>query len=489
MRPLIHTLLSCALAASSAVASGDVKPVDEPLGGTPPKGMTSSIKDYEYQLAYMRAFETAIWAMPAVSIYGFKKATEAVGGSENTVLAWSKTATAKAELLTANNTTPYILAMTDLAKGPVVVEIPPKGKKALLYGQIVDHWQYAIADVGPIGMDKGKGGKYLLLPPGYDGEIPEGYYVLHSPSYRVYFAFRAVKLPGATTKEAYEYGKRIKMYYLDDPKPTRFIDPSDKRFPTLVKYDETMFRDMYEIFTHEPVKAQDKIMTAYLSYLGIEKGKPFKPNETVRKAMRQAAADAYFYLQHRLTYQKPSMYYWPNRHWQDVLTPDSNGTFSFVTDTAVDVDARAERYFFATYYPRKYYAPPANIYMFALLDKEGKPFDGKSLYKLKIPENMPVKQFWSLIIYDADTWAFIYTKEGKVGISSYDTDKLVKDPDGGVTLYFGPTPPKGLESNWIPTAGKRPAPALRFYGAKKEVIDKTFVMPDAEKVTQIETKE
>ena len=481
LKQLLSTVTAAALL-SVMPAAAKVAPVDEPLGGTPPKGMTSSIKDYDYQLKYMRAFEVAVWAMPAVSIYGFKKATEAVGGSENTILAWSKVATAKAELLTANNTTPYILAMTNLKKGPVVVEVPAKSKKALLYGQIVDHWQYAIADVGPIGVDKGKGGKYLLLPPDYEGEIPKGYFVLKSPSYRVYFAFRAIKLPGATTKEAYEYGKQIKMYYLNDPKPTQFIDPSDKRFPTLVKYDETMFEDMYDIFTFENVKPEDKIMMGYLSYLGIEKGKPFKPDETTKKAMRQAAADAYYYLQHRLTYQKPSMYYWQNRHWQDVLTPDPNGTFSFVMDDKIDVDARAERYFFATYYPRKYYAPPANIYMFALLDKEGKPLDGNKTYKLKIPKDMPVKQFWSLIIYDADTWAFIYTKEGKVGISSYEMDKLVKDKDGGVTLYFGPTPPKGLESNWIPTAGKRPAPALRFYGAKKEVIDKTFVMPDVEAV-------
>jgi len=479
LKQLLSTVTAAALL-SVMPAVAKVAPVDEPLGGTPPKGVTSSIKDYDYQLKYMRAFEAAVWAMPAVSIYGFKKATEAVGGSENTILAWSKVATAKAELLTANNTTPYILAMTNLKKGPVVVEVPAKSKKALLYGQIVDHWQYAIADVGPIGVDKGKGGKYLLLPPDYEGEIPKGYFVLKSPSYRVYFAFRAIKLPGATTKEAYEYGKQIKMYYLNDPKPTQFIDPSDKRFPTLVKYDETMFKDMYDIFTLENVKPEDKIMMGYLSYLGIEKGKPFKPDETTKKAMRQAAADAYYYLQHRLTYQKPSMYYWPNRHWQDVLTPDPNGTFSFVMDDKIDVDSRAERYFFATYYPRKYYAPPANIYMFALLDKEGKPLDGNKTYKLKIPKDMPVKQFWSLIIYDADTWAFIYTKEGKVGISSYEMDKLVKDKDGGVTLYFGPTPPKGLESNWIPTAGKRPAPALRFYGAEKEVIDKRFVMPDIE---------
>ncbi|WP_293650411.1 DUF1214 domain-containing protein [Thiolapillus sp.] len=103
----------------------------------------------------------------------------------------------------------------------------------------------------------------------------------------------------------------------------------------------------------------------------------------------------------------------------------------------------------------------------------GKSIDGNKLYKLEIPRDMPVKQLWSLILYDADTWGFIYTREGKVGISSYEMDKLKKDPDGGVTLYFGPKPPEGLESNWIPTAGKRVAPAVRFYGAKPGIVDRS----------------
>ena len=454
---------------------------DEPLNGKPPAGMRSSIKDYEYNLKYKRAFELAVWAMPAIGIYGFRRATEALGGGDNTILAWSKVAGPHAELLTANDVTPYILAMTDLRKGPVIVEVPAATDKAVLYGQIVDHWQWAIADVGPIGMDKGKGGKYLLLPPGYKGDIPEGYIVLHSPSYRVYFAFRSIKKPGATTEDAYAYSKTLKMYYLNDPKPTKFMDPSDKRFASLPPYDETMFKEMYDIFTVEPVKEQDKIMMGYLKYLGIEKGKPYHPDETTKKAMRQAAADFYYYMQYMMTHPSEKMLYWPDRQWQDVLTPDENGNFSYVMKDWIDLDMRANRYFFATYYPRSYYSPPANIYIYTMLDKDGNLIDGNKLYKLKIPKDMPVKQFWALVLYDADTWAFIYTKERKMGISSYDLDKLKKDPDGGITLYFGPKPPKGLRNNWIPTGCKRIAPSIRFYGAKQSIIDRSWKMPDVEK--------
>ena len=480
---LTGKILSVAVAFTLAAPAGYANETPmEPLGGKPPKGANASIKDFDYRTKYMYAFEAAMWAMPAVGIYGFRKATEYIGGTDNTILAWSRPADAKAELLTANNNTPYILAMTDLKKGPVVLEVPAKSEKALLYGQIVDHWQWAIADVGPIGVDKGKGGKYLLLPPHYQGDIPKGYYVLKSPSYRVYFAFRSVKAPQATMADAYAYSKKIKMYYLNDPKPTKFIDPSDMRFPTLPPYDEAFFKDIYDVFTYEDVKPQDKIMMGYLSYLGIEKGKPFNPDAVTKKAMRQAAIDFYYYMQHMMTHPSEKMKYWKNRQWQDVLTPDDNGNFSYDLADHIDVQMRANRYFFATYYPRSYYNPPANIYMYTMLDKEGKPIDGKKLYKLKIPKDMPVKQFWSVILYDADTWAFIYNKEHKYGLSSFDMDTLQKDPDGGVTLYFGEKPPKGLESNWIPTRGKKVAPSLRFYGAKKEVIDRTWVMPDVEEV-------
>ena len=456
----------------------------EPLGGKPPAGVASSMEDYDYRLKYQRAFEVATWAMPAVGIYGFRRATEAVGGDDNTILAWSKVAGPNAELLTANDTTPYILAMSDLRRGPVVLEVPAAADKTLLYGQIVDMWQFAIADVGPVGVDGGKGGKYLFLPPGYDGNVPQGYYVLKSPSNRIYLAFRSVRKPGtgATLADAYAYSRRLRMYYLNDPRPTRFIDPSDMRFPSLPVYDESLFQDIHDIFDGEPVKAQDKIMMGYLSYLGIEKGRPFSPDETTKRAMRQAAADFYYYMQHRLTYQKKEMYYWPDRHWQDVLTPDRNGLFSFVYDDMIDLDARAERYFFATYYPRKYYEKPANIYLFTKMDRDGKPLEAGRNYRLTIPPDMPVSQFWSLIIYDGETWAFIYTPEKKVGISSYDMDVLKKNPDGSVTLYFGPTAPEGLESNWIPTGGRSPAPALRFYGAQAPIIHRSFVMPDVEPV-------
>jgi hypothetical protein len=452
----------------------------EPLGGKPPKGAHPSFSDYDYELKYRRAFEVALWSLPAVEIYGFARAIQAVGGGPNVVMAWSRVAEPNAELLTANNTTPYIVAMTDLRPGPVVVEIPPMTEKASLYGQIVDHWQFAIADVGPVGLDKGKGGKYLLLPPDYQGEEPEGYFILRSPSYRVYFAFRSIRGQGATPEDAYAYSKTLKMYYLNDPQPTQFIDPSDMRFPSLPRFDERLFEDVHEVFSVEPVQEQDKIMMFYLSTLGIERGKPYNPDETAKRAMRQAVIDVYYYLRHRVITPPPEKYYWPDRKWQTVLTPDKNNLFSFVYDDMIDVDNRAERYYLGTFFPREMVKKPAAMYMFTFVDKDGKPLEGGKTYKVTVPANVPVKQFWSLIVYDQETLAFAYTKEGRIGLSTYDMPNLVKNEDGSVTLYFGPFAPEGLESNWIPTACHVPFPVMRFYGPEDDFLERRWSMPDVE---------
>ena len=147
----------------------------EPLGGKPPAGAKQSVKDLDYQVKYQRAFEAVLWSMPAVGMYAYWHAAADWGAGSNAIIAWSKPSTPYMEGVTGNNQTPYILSQTDLSKGPVVLEVPAATDKATLYGQVVDHWQISIADVGPSGLDKGKGGKILFTPPGYTGKVPAGY--------------------------------------------------------------------------------------------------------------------------------------------------------------------------------------------------------------------------------------------------------------------------------------------------------------------------
>ena len=461
-------------------SSAFAKMPTDPLGGQPPKGSKQSVKDLEYQVKYQRAFEAVLWSMPAISIYGFHRAAKAIGGGNNTILAWSKPAKPNAELLTANNVTPYLLSQTDLSKGPVVVEVPAATDKVSFYGQIVDHWQITIADVGPSGLDKGKGGKFLLTPPDYNKTIPSGYIQIKSPSYRVAMAFRSIKSKKGTLDDAYAYSKTLKMYYLNDPKPTQFIDPTDMRFPSLVRYDEKWFQDLYDIVNLENARPRDKVMMGMLKSLGIEKGKPYHPDAKTLKAMKQGVTDAYFYMQERMVHPKdPKRLWWKDRHWYDGVFCDDERMFKWETADLIDIDNRADRYHIGTYYPNKLPKLPQTQYLFPLADADGNELMAGKNYSFTMPAKVPVSQFWSLLIDDQKTGAFIYTKEGVIGFSSFDIGKgLKKNKDGSVTIYFGPIAPKGKESNWIPTAGKKPLPILRIYGGTKEFWDKSWKMPD-----------
>jgi hypothetical protein len=456
------------------------------LGGEPPEGATCSIKDFDYQIKYQRAFEAVLWNMPAIAIYSFRRAAfDELGMKDNDIIAYSTTATPLLEAITANSTTPYISAFTDLRNGPVVLELPAAGADGSLYGQVVDAWQFTIADVGPAGLDKGQGGKMLFTPPDFKGTVPEGYIHVPSPNYRVAFAFRSVPAKGKTTADAYQYAKRLRMYYLSEaanPPKEKFVDPTGRRYPTLPFYDERHFEDMAAIMSVEPVREHDKVMMGMLSSLGIEKGKPFNPDATTKRAMRQAAIDAWFYLQYWFDNFPKDKLYWPDRHYASLLMADDNKTFNFTYDDRIDLINRAAEYFWCTYMPKVLSDSPATQYLMAVADKNGKLLEAGKTYKIDVPKDMPVKQFWALTCYDRATMSFIYTDSNRTTLSSYDLDKMKKNADGTVTIYLGPKAPAGLESNWLPTAGHRPLPAMRLYGPTEEVNNKTFKLPDFELV-------
>jgi hypothetical protein len=350
---------------------------------------------------------------------------------------------------------------------------------------VVDAWQFTIADVGPSGLDGGKGGKYLFTPPDYKGAVPQGYLRVASPNYRIAFAFRSVPAPGKTIGDAFHYAQRLRMYYLADaanPPQQRFIDPLNERYATLPFYDERHFQDMADIMSVEPVREQDKVMMGMLASLGIERGKPFNPDDTAKRAMRQAAIDAWFYLQSWFDHMPKEFLYWPDRHYASLLMTDTNKKFEFIYDDRIDLIPRAAEYFWCTYMPQVLSDAPATQYLMAMADKDGHLLEAGKLYKVEVPADMPVKQFWALTVYDRATFSFIYTDSGRTTLSSYDLDKMKKNANGSVTLYVGPKAPEGFEANWIPTKGKRPLPAVRFYGATDALNTKAFKMADFEEV-------
>jgi hypothetical protein len=454
--------------------------------GQPLPGTGQSVSDLEEQVAYHRAFEAVVWAIPALAIHRFREGLYEVPGVEdNVVLAFSGTLKARHEVITANTAVPYISAFTDLRSGPVVVEVPAATEKASLYGQVVDAWQVTIAGVGPSGPDSGAGGKYLFIPPGYQDAIPEGYFPIRSTSYRLALAFRSVPGKGASQADAYAYTQTLKMYPLseaDNPKPTRFVDGFPLAIQTLPYYDIRALQDIHDFVSVEPVQERDKVMIGMLAAIGIEKGKPFNPSPKMQAAMARAVVDAYHYMQGLTLKLLQENLWWPDRHWAMVLVPDESGGFEFITDRAVEVDKRAAIWFPAIFLPPKFNENAATVYVSPIADRDGKAVEAGKLYRIRIPKNTPAKQFWSITVYDTATWGFIVNPPDRSGWGMFDTDKMKVNDDGSVDVYVGPKAPDGLESNWIPSMDKKPVIWLRLYGPDEPFWKKTFTMPDIELV-------
>jgi hypothetical protein len=483
---LTQALMAAALACALALTTTQAGAQTEPLGGQPPIGSKPSVPDLDAQVAYQRAFEAVVWAMPASAIYRFRVGVlEVPGMADNVVIANPGPLTQSTELITANTVTPYICEFSDLRKGPLVLELPAKTDQASLYGQIVDAWQVTLADVGPTGLDKGAGGKYLLIPPGYTQAIPSGYFPIQSGSFRIGMAFRSVPAPTASDVDAYAYSKTLKLYPLSEaanPAPTKFVNVLGVPVHTLPFYDIRALEDIKDIIDVEPVRPRDQVMMGMLATIGIERGKPFNPQGKIKDAMEKGVKDAYFYMQQLDTKLFASSLYWPDRHWSFVMVPDEKRGFEFVTDDAVQIDKRAAAWFFFTWYPKVLTDQAGTVYLAPTADQTGQPLEPGKTYRLRVPKDVPARQFWSLTLYDNATWSFIMNPLKRNGLSSLQKDSMKMNADGSVDLFVGPKAPKGFESNWLPTMGKKPYLWFRLYAPGEAFWTKTFELPDVELV-------
>ena len=464
---LVAAVMTAVLCAVSSAQAGD------------------SRENIEYQMKVRRAAEAAIWALPAVAIYDLELAIKRdLDGEVGDIVSVSKPFASRHGFLTANDVTPYVFGALSCKGDPLVVEVPPAGEKAAFFGSFVDAFQVPIVDVGTSGADKGKGGKYLFLPPDYEGKVPEGYIVQRPWSYGVHFSFRPVAKGDGTVEDQVAYARTVKTYRLSeaaDPPKTTFIDGYPKPFNTLPTYDWTYFTDLNTIMQREPVRDIDKPMIALLASLGIEKGKEFDPDKETKKAMLEGLADAYAFLQHRfITDGAALLRFWKDRQWGVFnLSPEQSKLgFPFVTAERVLIDERAQYYFFGTYLPKN--LGGGTFYLAGLRDKDGELMNGTDTYKLNVPEDTPAKDFWSVIVYTMKTKGFVEGVD-RVGLSSQVIDTMKKNDDGSVDVYFAPKAPKGMESNWIRT-GEDFFLLFRLYGPDKPLFDKTWTLNDVEKV-------
>lgn len=203
------------------------------------------------------------------------------------------------------------------------------------------------------------------------------------------------------------------MYYLSDaanPPEQKFIDPSKVRYAGLPRYDEHYFDDVYQIFSVEPVREDDKAMMGMLASLGIQQGKPYTPDATAKRAMRQAAVDVWYYIQDYFDNLPADRLYWPDRHYTSLLMSDERRRFEYNYPDRIDTIPRAAQIAWCTYVPVKMSDAPATQYLVAMADKDGKLLVADKSYKVDVPKDVPVNQFWALTVYDRATFSFIYAR-------------------------------------------------------------------------------
>jgi hypothetical protein len=448
---------------------------------TAPKEKGSS-EDLSKRAVERRAVEAVIWGMPAVNFERMLQAAVASGAKANEVVYWSRPVNWKDQTLTPNPDTIYLNPFYDTHNGPVVLEIPPAEAGSVIVGSIDDAWQNALADVGPAGADKGRGGKYLILPPDCTGAPPEGYIVLSSDTYRGFVVLRSnfKSHTDADINAAVEYGKRVKIYPLGgDPNSTVYVDVYDKPFDATIPYDASFFESLNNFVQAEPWLTRDKVMIDYLKTVGVEKGRAFGPDAKTSSILDQAAQEAHseIAMNYESGFVPP---FFTGTHWAVPIPKQTlDGLPSMFADpNSYAIDGRAVMYHMA-YFSAKHLGA-GQFYLLSIQDSDGHPFDGKKTYRLTVPANAPVKQYWSATIYDRETHALI--RETSRSSLASNADNVQKNADGSVDIYFGPTAPAGKESNWVPTNGRDFEILFRLYGPEKVFFDKTWVLPDAEEV-------
>ena len=471
----------------ASAALGSVAQVAMPKPAT--AQTTQSMPDFDYQLAYQRGIEAVLWSMPAMSDVFFRESLfKTYGMKPGDVMVMSKPLVARHEVLTANNQVNYAGMAFDLTAGPFVVEIPASSSEYAIIGEICDNWQAPVTGVGFIGPDEGKGGKYLLLPPGYKDKAPAGYFVVPMEGYRGTMVFRPVVIGKGTMEGSVALAHQTKSYPLADaanPKPIQVLDGWDKPWGSLPTYDLSWFRYLAQFVTDEPIRERDKVMIGMLTSIGIEKGKPFTPDAKTTKALTAAIADAYGIMQQGfVTPGKALAAWWPDRQWMNMnpaLMARAGDAWSFTTADAVyTYDRAVTPFFWANYLPPK--LGSEQLYLMGIRDKSGALLSGTGSYRLRVPANVPVDKFWSVIVYSQKTKSFIPNPLNQVGLDSYDKSKLKANADDTIDIYLGNSAPKGNETNWLPSAGEDFFVIFRFYGPAKSLYEKTWTMPDIERV-------
>jgi hypothetical protein len=432
------------------------------------------------EMDFQRAVQAYLWAYPAVSFESIRVVFQRdLGMGLNDMGIADNFVGPESVWLTANDTTIYAVVNIDVAQGPVVIDIPP----GAIVGLLDDFWQRNLVDVGLPGPDAGKGGKFLLLPPGYDGEVPSDYYEVRATMHNHNLLVRGIIIDN-DVPDAVERIRNVKVYPWSDgenPKPNKFVSISGKMIDTTPPGGMEFWARLATVIDNNPVQEHDRFFMAMLKPLGIEKGQPFEPDARQRAILEDAAVlgDA---MARNVMYEgsqrETGVTAFPGTQWEWVF-------YVKPRQEAENYSQLDERLMYT--YGAIYLSPalgvmkagPGGQYMQAFRDKDGNHFDGGKSYRMHVPANPPAAAFWSLTLYDSATRSMVQNPTNDAAHASY--DELKTNADGSFDMAFGPAAPAGQESNWIETVpGRGYYVMFRLYSPTEPLFDGTWALPDVE---------
>lgn len=432
------------------------------------------------QLDFSRGIEVFLNGIPGASMVALRAGNRAVGTTDGAIGIFQNLMDSKSLFLTANTESIYYVTWIDLKNGPIVIESPPN-----VLGVVNDFWFRYVTDLGNAGPDKGKGGKYLILPPNHAGPVPDGYFTFKSPTYGNLVLGRGFMQDGSPKAAVDSIKQHMRVYPLAEAgkeHPARFVDLSGREMNTVHANDFSFFEELNQIVQEEPEDSYGPDMMGLFNAIGLVKGKPFAPDGRMRTILTDAVAvgnAAARSIDFRNRLEGAKIY--PDRQWN---TPFIGGSYQWLSKGgARNFDARTMFFYAATVNtPAMAVAMPGigSQYASTNFDSRGQALDGGKAYRLRVPANVPVKDFWSVVVYDPQTRSMLQTDQQFPSFSSQSHPKA--NADGSVDVYFAPERPKDA-ANWVQTvSGKSWFTIFRLYGPLGPWFDQSWKLNDIERL-------
>ncbi len=443
------------------------------LDGAPYPETAETVYDY---LDTARAADAFLKGMPGCSLLALIEGAHSIGAVEvNEVMIFDKLMGSESLFLTGNSSTVYAIPDLDLKRdGPTVVEVPDG-----LLGAANDAWFRFINNLPTAG-------KYLYLPPGYDGPVPDGFAVYRPKTYRIWVFLRSSVKNGDVEAAASLVMDNVKVYPLAkfaNPPKMKFVSASGTAFNTVHPNNSEFYHHLDKTIQYEPLGMLDAETRGLFASIGIEKGKKFAPDMRMKKLLADgvaignaAARSIAWYPRYDKNMKGVRVYPDTGSNWIMAYTA-RNVFFNGENGQTMNTDARVMFHYPYTAVTPAMASPrlgKGSDYAITYLDTKDQPFDGAETYKMSIPANPPVGNFWAVTVYDTQTRSMLQNNQKSPSVDSI-MEGVKKNSDGSFTIYFGPKAPKGYENNWVETIpGKSWFVILRMYSPLKPWIDQTW---------------